>query len=237
MKASPGARSWIAAGVRHELLTRALPALRHDMAAPVSVIRMALLMLKRQVGAPQIDAAAVEQRVALIDNQIGELVTGVRSLRDWELAVDDDGITRSALVATCTGLMRGAFDLNGVSIEIDPLLDPASLVPATGCAISSPTEQSWPNGAALRYLFLGALAHLHDTVDDVGTIAVSADGANALQFTASVRQQDREYRVADAHRAPRALAIDAIAMQSLADDLGYAVTVGPDTVRLVLAPG
>ncbi|RYY51946.1 MAG: hypothetical protein EOO24_66005, partial [Comamonadaceae bacterium] len=57
MKASPGARSWIAAGVRHELLTRALPALRHDMAAPISVIRMGLLMLKRQVAAPQIDPA------------------------------------------------------------------------------------------------------------------------------------------------------------------------------------
>ena len=27
MKSSPSARSWIAAGVRHELLTRALPAL------------------------------------------------------------------------------------------------------------------------------------------------------------------------------------------------------------------
>ncbi|MDB5827163.1 MAG: hypothetical protein JWQ73_1383, partial [Variovorax sp.] len=165
MKASPGARSWIAAGVRHELLTRALPALRHDMAAPVSVIRMALLMLKRQVAAPQIDAAAIEQRVALIDNQIGELVTGVRSLRDWELAIDDDGITRSALVAKCAGLMRAAFDLNGVSIEIDPSLDAES---------AGADEASWPNGAALRYLFLGALAHLHDTVDDVGSIAVRA---------------------------------------------------------------
>ncbi|CAN5856337.1 hypothetical protein BH11PSE13_BH11PSE13_11890 [soil metagenome] len=228
MKASPGARSWIAAGVRHELLTRALPALRHDMAAPVSVIRMALLMLKRQVAAPQIDAASVEQRVGLIDNQIGELVVGVRSLRDWELAIDDDGITRRALVAKCTGLMRAAFDLNGVSIEIDPSLD---------LATSSADEPRWPNGAALRYLLLGALAHLHDSVDDVGNITVSVDGANALQLTAAVRPADREDRVADAHRAPRALAIDAIAMQSLADDLGYAVTVGPDTVRLVLAPG
>ena len=27
-------------GVRHELLTRALPALRHDMAAPVSVLSL-----------------------------------------------------------------------------------------------------------------------------------------------------------------------------------------------------
>lgn len=228
MKASPGARSWIAAGVRHELLTRALPALRHDMAAPVSVIRMALLMLKRQVAAPQMDAASVEQRVALIDNQIGELVTGVRSLRDWELAIDDEGITRSALVATCTGLMRAAFDLNGVTIEVDPSLDVAA---------SPPDEPRWPNGAALRYLFLGALAHLHDTGDDVGNIAVSADGANALQLTASIRPPERADRIADAHRAPRALAIDAIALQSLADDLGYAVTVAPDTVRLVLAPG
>lgn len=233
MKASPGARSWIAAGVRHELLTRALPALRHDMAAPVSVIRMALLMLKRQVAAPQIDAASIEQRVALIDNQIGELVTGVRSLRDWELAIDDDGITRSMLVAKCTGLMRAAFDLNGVTIEIDASLEPTSLDGET----SAPEEPRWPNGAALRYLFLGALAHLHDTVDDVGSIAVSADGVNALQLTAAVRPPERADRVADAHRAPRALAIDAIAMQSLADDLGYAVTVGPDTVRLVLAPG
>lgn len=78
MKASPGARSWIAAGVRHELLTRALPALRHDMAAPVSVIRMALLMLKRQIGAPVIDAPVCEERVALIDNQVSELVEGIR---------------------------------------------------------------------------------------------------------------------------------------------------------------
>ena len=228
MKASPGARSWIAAGVRHELLTRALPALRHDMAAPVSVIRMALLMLKRQVAAQQIDTEAVEQRVSLIDNQIGELVTGVRSLRDWELAIDDDGITRSVLVAKCTGLMRAAFDLNGVSIEID-----SSLAVAT----TPDDELLWPNGAALRYLFLGAMAHLHDSVDEVGSIAVSADGANALQLTASVRSSEIADRVADAHRAPRALAIDAIAMQSLADDLGYAVTVAPDSVRLVLAPG
>lgn len=89
MKTSPGARSWIAAGVRHELLTRALPALRHDMAAPVSVIRMALLMLKRQLAAETIDRAASEERMGLVDGQVSELVEGIRSLRDWELATTD----------------------------------------------------------------------------------------------------------------------------------------------------
>lgn len=227
MKAAPAARSWIAAGVRHELLTRALPALRHDMAAPVSVIRMALLMLKRQVAASPVDAAACEQRVALIDDQLGALVKAVRSLRDWELAIGDDGLTRSALVAQCVGLMRPAFDLQGVSVKVDEALEKGPEAPGD--------EPTWPEGAALRYLMLGALGYLHDAVDEVGSITVQAEGANALRFTAARREPDQVDRVADAHRAPRALAIDGIALQSLADDLGYAVTVAPDAVRLVLA--
>ena len=125
MKSSPSARSWIAAGVRHELLTRALPALRHDMAGPVSEIRMALLMLRRQIGAATVDAAACEERVGLIDSQVSELVEAIRSLRDWELATVDDGITRSALVAQCVTLMRSAFDLHGVALETDPSLAPS----------------------------------------------------------------------------------------------------------------
>jgi hypothetical protein len=43
--------------------------------------------------------------------------------------------------------------------------------------------------------------------------------------------------VLDAHRAPRALAIDAIALQSLAEDLGYTVALERDSVRFPLATG
>ena len=223
MKSSPSARSWIAAGVRHELLTRALPALRHDMAAPVSVIRMALLMLKRQIGAPTVDAAACEERVGLTDNQVPELVEAIRSLRDWELATVDDGITRSALVAQCVTLMRSAFDLHGVSLETDESLTP------------SDDEHRWPAAAALRYLFLGAMGYLHDGADEAGTIRIEADGANALRLTALPREPGATEAVLDAHRAPRALAIDAVALQNLAEDLGYAVALDAASVRLVLA--
>lgn len=225
MKASPGARSWIAAGVRHELLTRALPSLRHDMVAPISVMRMGLLMLKRQVGAETIDAVACQERVALIDSQIAGLVEGIRSLRDWELATTDEGITRSALVAQCVGLMRSAFDLHGVTLDVDTALD------------AQAGEATRPNAAAQRYLFLGALGYLHDGADEAGAIRVEADGADALSLRAVPRQVDAGSAVLDAHRAPRALAIDAIALQSLADDLGYAVTVERDSVRLRLAAG
>ncbi|QNK65375.1 hypothetical protein [Variovorax sp. PAMC26660] len=225
MKSSPGARSWIAAGVRHELLTRALPALRHDMAAPVSVVRMALLMLKRQVSAVTIDAAACEERVALIDNQVSELVHAIRSLRDWELATADDGITRSALVAQCVNLMRSAFDLHGVSLVTDDALEPGE------------DEPRWPSGAALRYLFLGALGYLHDGVAEAGAIRIDADGLDALCLRALPREPGATHAVLDAHRAPRALAIDAVALQNLAEDLGYTITVERDSVRLGLATG
>ncbi|MCU4117549.1 hypothetical protein [Variovorax sp. N23] len=227
MKASPGARSWIAAGVRHELLTRALPALRHDMAAPVSVMRMGLLMLRRQVAAPTIDMVACEERVALIDHQIAELVSAVRSLRDWELATDDEGITRRGLVVQCVGLMRAAFDLHGVRLQVDEALT----------VDTDPNAPTWPSGASLRYLMLGALGYLHDTPPDVGAITVVPDGDAALLLRVAARAPATTDPVAGAHRAPRKLAIDAIALQSLAEDLGYVLTIEHDSVRLPLAPG
>lgn len=229
MKASPGARSWMAAGVRHELLTRALPALRHDMSAPVSVMRMGLLMLKRQVASPTIDAEACEARVALIDSQIGELVSAVRSLRDWELATDDEGITRRGLVVQCVGLMRAAFDLHGVRLHVDESL--------TAEETPGATAAPWPSGASLRYLMLGALGYLHDTAPDVGGIMVEPDGDAALVLRAVAGAPDAADPLAGAHRAPRKLAIDAIALQSLGEDLGYALTIERDRVRLPLAPG
>lgn len=223
MKASPGARSWMAAGVRHELLTRALPALRHEMAAPVSVIRMSILLLKRQLaGAPAVDAGAATERVALIEDQVTALAGGVRSLRDWELATYDEGITRGQLVAQCTALMRVAFDLNGIGLTVDERLSP------------SEGEARFAAGAALRYMFLGALGYLHDSVPEVGEIHIEADGADALRFRAREGSSVPADAMAGAHRAPRSLAIDAIALQALADGLGYAVAVDGGEVRLAL---
>jgi hypothetical protein len=225
MKAAPGARSWIAAGVRHELLTRALPALRHDMAAPVSVIRMGLLLLKRQATASAAEAAAQqEEKVGLIEEQLNGLVAAVRSLRDWELALGDEGITRAALVAKCASLMRGAFELNGIALDVGDDLSPVA------------DEALFPAAAALRYMFLGALGFLYDSVSRLGAIRVEADGGDGLRFMATHGEAEPADAMAEALRAPRALAIDAIALQALADDLGYAVTVEGDTVRLSLTP-
>ena len=70
MKASPGARSWIAAGVRHELLTRALPALRHDMAAPVSVMRMGSLGRRSAQGGQKVFGGGVDERPLVLADEV-----------------------------------------------------------------------------------------------------------------------------------------------------------------------
>ncbi|WP_162577321.1 hypothetical protein [Variovorax sp. PBL-H6] len=226
MKASPGASSWIVAGVRHELLTRALPALRHDMAAPLSVIRMSLLLLRhRAASAATADDGGWEHQFQSISEQVDALANGVRSLRDWELAASDEGITRSALVQRCTSLMRAAYELHGIRLHLDDAL-----------AAGEPDEARFPEGAALRYMVLGALGYLHDNTQRLGAIRVEPDGPEGLRFIASPGDSVSAdpIPIAGALRAPRKLAIDAVAFQALADGLGYPVTVDGATVQLSL---
>ncbi|WP_295540128.1 hypothetical protein [uncultured Pseudacidovorax sp.] len=226
MKASPSARSWIAAGVRHELLMRALPALRHEMAGPVSLLRMTLLMLKRHAGATPVDGAACLQRVDQASDQLALLVDSVRALRDWELATTDEGLGRSELVRQCAALMRAAFDLNGLSLEIDPRLE-----------ADGDDAPRWPDGAALRYLLLGALGHLHDQQEAPAIVRIEpGDQAHELRVRVGPRLDGRDDPELLQHRAPRSLAIDAVCLQSLAEDLGREITTEPDGVRLSLKP-
>jgi hypothetical protein len=55
-----------------------------------------------------------------------------------------------------------------------------------------------------------------------------------LRFTARPGESTPADPLADAHRAPRALAIDAIALQSLAEGLGYALSIESDVVSFAL---
>ena len=43
------AADWMAAGVRHEILMRVLPTLRHDLLGPISVARMELAVMRRRL--------------------------------------------------------------------------------------------------------------------------------------------------------------------------------------------
>jgi len=235
MSATDGAatKRWMAAGVRHEVLLRALPTLRHDMAAPVSILRMATLLLRHQLVATPIDAAACGQRVSVLDQQMSALIDGIRLLRGWEhggeagLDAARDVVTTQALVARCVSLLRPVFDLRGISIDLDPSLDESASPNA-----EHPTP--WPNAFALRYLMLASLCHLHDAHADVGTVHIAPYGADSLSLRVTPRATDARPPMAGLIPIEGHMDIDAAALQCLADDLGYAVAVAGDGVRLCL---
>lgn len=233
MKTSPGARSWIAAGVRHELLIRSLPALRHHMVGPVSVIRMALMLLDKQT--QRHETEGVRGRIETVETQLSALATAIKSLRDWELSAPGDAVTRSALVAQCVGLFQTPFALAGIQLEVDPRLQSGAN-----------EEVALSEAAAQRYLLIGALCHLHDLYPMAETIRIDAQGAHSLVMSARGRRTDAAPQSPEppdngtdtpqALRAPRNLAIDVVALTTLADDLRYPLTIERDVVRLSLQP-
>ena len=232
MNTSHAHRRWIAAGVRHELFSRILPALRHDMAAPVSVLRMGLLLFKRQVAAATVDATTWGKNIEQLDEHISEMVRNMRSLRDWELGSHHDDITRTRLVAQCAGLMRSRLELQGIALTVDDALQANEAKEAE----QGEHVVRWPAAVALRYLLIGALCHLSDTVPDVGAIRIGPDGADALCASASPRLAADAARPTVDMRSVHQLPVDAAALQALADDLGYVVKIAADSVRFALAP-
>ncbi|WP_225781301.1 hypothetical protein [Xenophilus sp. Marseille-Q4582] len=243
MKAAPSARSWIAAGVRHELLMRAMPAVRHDLAAPLSLMRMQLLMLRRQAQADvPAQPQAIAPRVAQLEAEVSELSQGIRSLREWEWPAPESGapadLTRSALVAQAVSLMRAAFELNGIVLQVAPGLEPQA---EGNEGRDAPEPPRWSDAVGLRYLLIGGLCHLHDShdaLDSGGCIALTPVEDWGVRLEAAARPAGQAPGEAPAafapHRAPRHLAIDAISLQALAEDLGHAVTLAPEALTLDL---
>lgn len=236
MKAAPSARSWMAAGVRHELLMRALPAVRHDLAAPLSLMRMQLLLLRRHASADgPAPAEALAARIAQLESQTSEISDSLRTLRQWEWPTPEGALgatepTRAELVTQAVALMRAAFELNGIALQLADALNPQ----AEAAASAGPVER-WSDPVGLRYLLLGALCHLHDwheLLEGGGSIELSAveDWGVQLKASAAAVAQDAPPGALASHRAPRHLAIDAVSLQALADDLGHAVHVTPGTL-------
>lgn len=235
MSTSPDHRRWIAAGVRQELFSRVLPALRHDMAAPASVVRMGLLLLKRQVVAATVDAAVCEKNITQLDEQVSQMVRSMRSLRDWDLGRGDDDITRTQLVTHCVGLMRARLELQGVALRVDDALQSSEGQSGEQSGDQSEGDPNWPAAVALRYLLIGALCHLHDATPTPCVIRIGAERDDALRLTAMPRAGGQVAQIESVDQT-RVLPIDAAALQALADDLGYAVTIAADSVRFALAP-
>ena len=205
--------AWLGAGVRHELFMRVLPALRHDMAGPLSVARMGNAVLKRYLAATPIDPTICLKRMEQTDEQLNELLVSIRTLARWDVESADRVSPSPALFATLH-LARPMLDLNGVVLDTSEIEAPAS----------------WPSVQPARALFmvLGALSYLQDTAAGPSRITLSSEGdlltARSEALAATLP--------GDHQPAKRHMQIGSQCLQWLSDDMQWPVQAGEGVVSL-----
>ena len=205
--------AWLGAGVRHELFMRVLPALRHDMAGPLSVARMGNAVLKRYLAATPIDAAVCLKRMEQTDEQLNELLVSIRTLARWDVESADRVSPSPALFATLH-LARPMLDLNGVVLDTTEIDAPSS----------------WPSVQPARALFmvLGALSYLQDTATGPSRITLSSEG----DFLTARSDAMAATLPGDHQPTKRHMQIDAQCLQWLSDDLQWPVQAANGIVSL-----
>lgn len=216
------------AGLQHAILMRAIPVLRHDVAGPLSVMRMGTMLLKRRLAKGDMTPEQAVERVEQIEEQLGEIAHHIRRLRLWDLQINDRHTVR-ALVDEAIELARPALMVSGT--EMEPL--PADL---PGWDDSTPVPHT------LLYVVLGAIYHLAEQSSPVpAQITVAPAGPFSVRVQA--RGASTATRLMDADTAARSAglaqppALDLAALLQLAQPLGVQVQASGSEVTVTLPGG
>ena len=220
---------WVAAGVRHAVLLRVLPVVQHDLATPVSVLRMTALVLKRKLADTSVDVDYCIERAGAFDQQCDALMRVSQRLSGWGVAAESGLITRPVLVEQCVSLLRPLLELSGVTVEIDPALDRIAADASSRRLGAAP---------ALRYLLLASICHLHDSTANLVRIAIAPDGDDALRLSVLTGAGNTFASPddADANADGERIRIDAAALLHLAFDLERSVRLTESGIWLRLEP-
>jgi hypothetical protein len=218
------AQAWIAAGVRHELMMRVLPALRHDMAGPLSVARMGNTVLRRYLAADPFNPELSLKRLSQTEDQLNGLVALIRGLGRWDMHTTERAAA-PALLDHALMLMR-------------PLLDTQNLQIADGDRL--PSLDDWPPvpPPRLLYLVIGALVHLQEAAGGAGgRVHLRRERNGALSLRLEPAQAGDDGSLSQpmiSGLGPRPLRIDRLALACLAADLQAEVRI--DEHQVVIEP-
>lgn len=137
--------------VRHDILLRALPVQRHDVMAPLSVVRLGLSTLKRRLhaGTPDLDEA--KQLVSDIEAEMASVVSQLSGFRCWD-PLHGDHAPAMAVATHCANLARPGLTLSGHRLGLPTWADRAD-----------PAETQVPV-PHFYYALLGLFWHVQDCV-------------------------------------------------------------------------
>lgn len=159
----------IHAGLQHAVMMRAMPVLRHDLSSPLSVMRMGTMLLKRRLQGDDVNTEDAVTRVEQLEQQLTEISTQIRRLRQWDFQVKERHSLKS-LALEATALARPMLMVSGIEV---PAVDEDD-------AAWSDTTQA-PH--TLLYALLAAIYHLAEKAGPrPRRIALKPQGATGLAF-------------------------------------------------------
>lgn len=217
------ARELIDAGLQHAVLMRAMPVLRHDLASPLSVMRMGTMLLKRRLAKGDMTPEQAVERVEQIEEQLGDIAHHIRRLRQWDLQINERQALR-ALVAEAVELARPMLMVRGT--ELEALAEDAA---------------GWDEQATSRhtllYVVLAALYHLAERPGPVpARIVVEPAGARGVRVRTQGVSASQDLPPMQGSSLAQPPALDLAALHQLARPLDVTVQVSQDQVEITL-PG
>lgn len=216
------AQAWMALGVQSAILARAMPAVRHDLAGPLSAMRMATTVLKRRFAAGDLAPAQAVERVEQFEAHLARLSDSAKRLRYWDLPARDESQPLATTTAQAVLLAQPLLALRGVELQV-PGVD-APPLPASPTAAHS-----------TLCLLLGAIYLLAEGPQQPPariTLQAMQDHAHRLRLQA-VGQADASLRWPAPRTEPP---LDAAALECLARHLGAGLQCGEGWVEIDAAP-
>lgn len=210
-------QAWMALGVQSAILARTMPAVRHDLAGPLSAMRMAATVLKRRLGTGELPPAQAVERVEQFEGHLTRLADSAKRLRHWDLPAQDSAQPLAAVAAQAVQLARPLLAMRGTDLQAaGPLSETPVAAHTTLC------------------LLLGALYHLAET----GSPPPARITLQAVQGRSGLRvQADGQADAGLAAFASQPVPpLDAAALLCLARHGGAHVQCGAGWVELDAAP-
>lgn len=218
----PSSPAWAALGVQHAILARAMPVVRHDIAGMLTIMRMATVVLRRRAhdGAAPASGDALATQLEQQEEHLASLSDSARRLRHWDLQGPSAPEPLAATAQLAHALAAPLLSMRGLQLELPG--------PDTPLAHAKAPQQP------LLCLLLGAIHLLAEAPAGAPERVRILPGAGV----ASLRVQ-AEGQAADAPPpapTPGMPALDAAALQSLAQHLQASLRHGPGWVEID-APG
>ncbi len=124
---APSTRAWMALGVQHAILARAMPVVRHDLAGMLTIMRMGAVVLKRRAGdtAHAATGDTLAQQLEQQEEHLASLADSARLLRHWDLQGPHAPEPLADTAALAGRLARPLLAMRGLALELPAQGDPA----------------------------------------------------------------------------------------------------------------